>query len=368
MKKLMLFTLIACLWSCDDSDSNSRDDLCEFNDKIEDLSSRSFKMGFSTWSFGPDIDDQESTYGFIKSNADIYSEQIDDKIPWGAWINGTVLPEEFTNNIAQRVARKINGHQLLLSVSLLNTDRSDLLEDYDGSIPEYQELDDDQIENAYFDHLDHLIKQFNPNYLVMAMEVNDLKLKSEEKWTAYKRLMANIRSRLKNNYPGLPISESITLHNWHEPEVTDQNAYIADISNYVDQNMDFAAIAYYPFFKDQHVAVDFQQSFDFLHDQTSLPIAMVETAHLAENLEVEALDLSIHSDACEQNDYLETLLLNAHEQDYHFIIWWSFKDFDELWRTFPSDQQDIGKLWRDTGLIDQDDQNRPSMETWQKVF
>ena len=64
--------------------------------------------------------------------------------------------------------------------------------------------------------------------------------------------MNNIRNRLKNAYPNLPLSESVSLHNWYNPEVTNQADFISEISNYVNQNLDFVAISYYPFLKGQH--------------------------------------------------------------------------------------------------------------------
>ena len=354
--------------SCDKDNDDITPSTCENNNPLNVIIQRNFEMGFSTWSFGPNETDKEETYQFIESNSDIYSEQIDDKIPWTAWMNNSALPTEFTDEINNRVSNRLNNHKLLLSVSLLNTDRSDLLEDYDGSIPNYSSLSDSIIENAYFKHLEYLVIKFNPDYLVIAMEVNELKLKSETKWAEYKILMNNIRNRIKNTYPNLPLAESVTLHNWYNPEVANPADFISEISNYVNQNSDFAAISYYPFFKGQHTKPEFQQAFDFLHSEVTIPLAFVETTHLAENLNISSFNLSIESNVCEQKDYLETLLLNAHNQNYEFIIWWAYRDYDKLWETFPPEYKDVGKLWRDTGLLDEDGTERPSFTIWEELM
>ncbi|MCW9714554.1 glycosyl hydrolase 53 family protein [Aliifodinibius salicampi] len=325
-------------------------------------------MGFSTWSYGPDQSDVDDTYQFISQNADIYSEQIDEYIPWSAWINNSSLPSEFEDIVQSKVAKKLPNQKLLLSVSLLNTDRSDLLSDYDGTIPSYNSLNDQKIEEAYFKHLDYLISELEPDYLVVAMEVNELLIKSESKWNEYKILMDNIRGRLKSAYPTLPLSESMTLHNWFNPEVPDPSAFISEISSYINQNLDYAAISFYPFFKGLRTKSDFQQPFDFLHNQTTQSIAFVETTHLAEDLTVEAFDVNIPSNACEQKDYLEELLNNAYNKNYEFVIWWAHRDYDELWATFPDEVKDIGKLWRDTGLLDEDGNQRPAYKTWKSVL
>ncbi|MDO6517726.1 hypothetical protein [Zobellia uliginosa] len=368
MNKTILFTLLGLLFlsSCNKEDISPLSD--KNDNSLNAITQRNFKMGFSTWSSGPNEADNEETYQFIDLNADIYSEQIDDKIPWKAWMNNSTLPTEFTDEINQRVSNKLNNHKLLLSVSLLNTDRSDLLEDYDGAIPNYTSLNDANIENAYFKHLDFLISKFNPDYLVIAMEVNELKLHSESKWTEYKLLMDTIRSRLKIAYPNLPLSESITLHDWFNPEVANPTDFISEISNYVNQHLDYAAISYYPFFKGQRTKSEFQQAFDFLHSEVSIPIAFVETTHLAENLNISSFNLSIESNVYEQKEYLETLSLNAHSQNYEFIIWWAYRDYDKLWETFPPEYKDVGKLWRDTGLLDENGTERPSFTVWNEIL
>ena len=360
------------LLGCNKEDEESEEPVaiqtCPKDASLDGFTLRSFKMGFSTWSFGPNESDRSETYQFIQTNADIYSEQIDNKIPWNAWITNSPLPQDFINDIDYRVSKKINNHQLLLSVSLLNTERNDLLEDYDGTVPNYTSLNDSTIENAYVQHLLYLISRFDPDYLVIAMECNELKIHSETKWDEYKLLMSNVRSRIKTVHPNLPLSESVTLHNWYEPNVTNPTDFIMDISNYVNQNMDFSAISYYPFFKGQRTKAEFQKAFDFLHAEVNIPISFVETTHLAEDLIVNSFNINIESDVCEQKKYLETLLLNAYNKNYQFVIWWAHKDYDLLWSTFPPDVRDIGKLWRDTGLLNEAGEGRPSLIVWNNQF
>lgn len=366
----ILLITVGLLFNCEEKEEDSIQEPdvdnveCSTEESLE-IPSKSFNMGFSTWSYGPDVSDRDDTYDFISDNADIYSEQIDNKIPWNAWINNTDLPDEFVLDIESRVTDRIVNHDLILSVSLLNTGRTDLLEDYDGSIPSYDKLSDQTIEDAYFSHLDYLVEKMNPNYLIVAMEINELYIHSNSRWEEYKELMGNIRFRIKEQYPNLPISESITLHNWHQDSDPD---FINEISTYVNQNTDFAAVSFYPFFLGQHTKSDFQRSFDFLHDQIDKPIGFVETTHLAEDLIVASLNINISSDVCEQKDYLESLLQNAQNEDYEFVIWWAYRDYDELWETFPDNVKDVGQIWRDTGLLDEDGLERPALTIWENIL
>lgn len=340
---------------------------CQKNNPDKVIEDRQFLMGFTSWPYGPNQVDVDYTYDFVMNEGDIYVEHIDDKIPWGALINNTVLPVEFTNNMTGKASRKPAGKEMLLSVSFLNLDRSDIQSDFDGSTPNYTALNDAVLEDAYVKHLTYLIDLFDPSYAVLSIESNELKNNNETKWQAFKLLMANVRSRIKIDYPNLKISESITLHNWYEPDVDNPDAYVSEIKTYAEQ-FDFVAISFYPFFKDLHKRKQFQKAFDFLHENTSKPIAFVETSHLANDLSIPAFELNLKSNEKEQNEYLETLLINANNHNYEFVTWWAHRDYDALWETFPDDVKDLGKIWKDTGLLEGDGSQRTSYDTWKKIF
>jgi hypothetical protein len=340
---------------------------CPQNVDLSPLAKRNFKMGFSTWSFGGELADVESTYRFIHANSDIYSEQIDDKIPWSAWINKMPLPKEFVENINFRLSKRSQAHQLLLSVSLLNTNRDDLAPDVNELSPSYNTMNDLVIENAYIDHLTYLINRFQPNFLVFAMEVNELRLKSIRKWDEYKLLAGKVRQRIKQLYPTLPIAESVTLHNWFNANISNAAAYTQEIATHANQS-DFLAVSFYPFLKGLSTPTGFQQAFDFLHTTTQKPIAFVETSHHAKKIEIAAFNFFLNGNVCEQKEYLETLCLNAHSENYWFVIWWAHRDYEKLLAIFPPEMQDLGKIWVNTGLLDKDGKERPIYEVWKQVF
>lgn len=356
LKSILLLFLVLhiaiCLVSCSESDENE-----------PTVTDRNFMMGFTTWSFGPNLEDVNDTYTFLDNHADIYAEHVDNLIPWNAWINDTELPSAFTNEITGRVNRKIPGKQLLLSVSLLNSNRDELASDFDGTLPSYTALDDDDIEDAYFKHINYLVGEFTPEYLVIAIEVNELRLRSPEKWNGYENLILEVRTRIKQLYPALKIAASVSLHNLFEPEVSNPATYIEEITRHMNE-MDFVAISFYPFLKNQSSRAAFQETLDFLHANVTPPIAFVETSHIAENLIIPDLNVAIDGNENEQSDYLETLIENAENHNYEFIIWWAHRDYDALWETFPDDIKDLGQIWRDTGLLDENGSERPAFMVW----
>lgn len=359
---IALFVLIGILTSCE-----KVNDSCLNPDFFSEVSARSFLMGFTSWSFGPDIQDVEETYQFIDDHSDIYAEHLDEMVPWNAYINNEELPSGFKEQMDYKVSKRQSEGKFLLSVSILNSGRDNLLQDHDGTLPEFDSISDKHIINAYEQHLDYLIGRFNPDYLVFSIEVNDLFKNAPDKWEEYKILADEIRSRMRQSYPDLPLSESLTLHNWYEPDVNSQQEFIEELNTYTE-NLDFVSVSFYPFFKGLSTRSDFQKPFDFLHSQVNKPIAFVETNHIAETLEVSAFDLNIKSDPCEQKEYLEVLLENAQEHDYEFVIWWAHRDFDRLWEIFPDEVKDLGKIWRDTGLLDEDGIERVAYDVWQQAL
>ncbi|MEM9834795.1 MAG: glycosyl hydrolase 53 family protein [Bacteroidota bacterium] len=365
-KRLFLASaVIILLFGCEEEEETTLDTGTS-EGFFSEYSSRTFAMGFSTWAYAPTLESVDATYQFIGNNADIYSEHIDSNIPWRAWMNDLPLPQEFTDEIAGRAARKIPSVELTVSVSLLNSARDELAFDFDGTVPDYVALNDTKIEDAYFKHLEYITNQLNPDYLLIAIEVNELLLHAPEKWDAYKLLMANVRARIKQRFPSLGISESITLHNLYKPDVTNPEEFISEIVSYTN-NLEFAAISFYPFFKGLKTNQEFQEAFDFLHQKINKPIAFAETSHLSEDLTVESFDLFIPGNESEQNNYLEALFTNAQKQNYEYIIWWAHRDYNELWETFPAEVQDLGKIWISTGIINEDGALKGAFSTWEMV-
>lgn len=253
----LVFVLAVLLSSCktDEEPQLSECDGNEFGCTFED---RNFAMGFTTWPYAPTETAIDQTYKFLVDNGDIYSEHIDSQIPWNAWINNSPLPTAFTNDIAARASRKIADSKLTVSVSLLNNARDELASDFDGTVPSYDALDDAHIETAYFKHLQYITEQLNPEYLIIALEVNELLKNSPDKWDSYKSLMTKVRLRIKEEFPGLKVSESITLHNFYQPDVSNPDEFIDAITTYAN-NLDFVPISFYPFFKGLSNKEDFQK-------------------------------------------------------------------------------------------------------------
>lgn len=365
MKNLLLLIYAVICFSC-----NSNDDSPAVEPNtgfFSEYKQRNFMLGFTSWPHGSEAQEVENTYSFIGQNGDIYVEHIDNNIPWTAWINNTDLPVEFVNEINFKKSNQPSNIEMLLSVSVLNLDRDNLANNYDGSPFSLLSLDDPVVIDAYVKHLEYLISEFQPSFLLISIESNEILINAPEKWDGFKNLMSGVRQKIKSNHPEIAISESITLHNLINPDVPNQTEYEDEVYSHI-KYYDFAGISFYPFFKGFNNEQGFQEAFDIVNEKISKPIAFTETNHIAEDLVVESFNLNVPGNESEQNVYLQTLITNAQENDYLFVIWWAHRDYDKLWETFPEDVKDLGRLWRDTGLLDEEGNARKAYDSWMSAF
>ena len=100
------------------------------------------------------------------------------------------------------------------------------------------------------------------------------------------------------------------------------------------------------------------------------PIAFAETAYIAENLVIPYYNLNKQGNENWQKLYLEKVLELCNSKRAKLFIWFCPKDYDALITTFQNqgvndvETVNILKLWRDTGLIDENGNSRASYYSW----
>lgn len=91
--------------------------------------------------------------------------------------------------------------------------------------------------------------------------------------------------------------------------------------------------------------------------------AVVETAWIAEDLNIPSFSINVSSDEQKQSAYISSLFEEATKIDAKTIIWFTSYDYDTLW-TDTFGVFNLSKIWKDTGLIDQNLIERDSLEVW----
>lgn len=340
---------------------------CKKNNPQKVIKSRTFNMGFSSTNFGPTELDQTQTYDTIQNYGDIYLEEITSSIPWDMLINEPTsgLPGYIEEEVSYKASQK-NGDKLILGFNLLNKARTHIQTDYNGNFPNVNSIDDPSIVDAYLRYISYYIYRLTPQYVVLSMDSNELLLNNKTIWSGYKALLTKIRIKAQNEFPEIKFSQSVSLHYWENPPVNDVAAYNAEIQGLYN-GYDFVAVSYFPFLTDLHKRKEFQKSFDFLNEHVNLPIAIVKSGYLANNLDGSTID-NIEIEENEQEKFLNSLLINAQNNDYEFVIWSVHQDYDLFWESLPDWSQASARTFRDTGLKDETGADRKAFITWKEIL
>ena len=333
--------------------------------------SRSFYMGFTP--FPPDMTVEAviETDDFIGENRDIIAHHLDGGVPWTEALDGKAFHENLQNDWDRRKAMSI-GKKTLVSVTPLNGGRSGMARyrgsDENMSLPAKfagKAFDDPVIKTAYLNYCRRAVQHFEPDYLAIGIEVNELIHHSGDKWAGFVELYRHTYSELKKTHPDLPIFATITLHNLTNKGWKDLAVQQEKIREFLP-SLDIVGVSYYPFMAGQSERPT--ATLDWLRSFTDQPIAITETGFPAEKIVLKTFNVTIPADAAKQQVYYETILGQAVRDDYVFVISFLHRDYDAMWEKIKGYAPEAFIVWKDCGLLDETGKGRPARETWQRYF
>jgi hypothetical protein len=352
---MVLFSL-AFLSGCAEEE---KDQPCSEGERYSvQQSIRPFYMGFTTWPPGPQIRSSEEMYTFIHSHADIIGHQFDGGVPWREALEDGPFSSDIMNTWKRKKENTPSSMKVYVAITPLNDSRENLAPYWGASdnmpLPEpwnTYTFAHDPVKQAYLTYARRVIDYFEPDYLVMGIEVNVLLAADRKKWEQYKEFHAYVYTELKKEHPTIPICASFTLSHMQGLEdavASEQDREIRRLLDYCDM-LGISAYpygwAYWPSGKLDPVPEDY---FDVLRSYGK-PIAITETG--APSRDFTALGIDYEFDEDYQKAYIELLLRKAHEYNFVFVINWASIDFDELLEVFPAGEiREIGTIWAYTGL------------------
>ncbi len=330
-------------------------------------------MGFTPWvydasSWNHFID----TYNKINANGDIIAHHIQTGIPWQEAYSGIAYNDNVEGDIADRLLYTENGKVIYLAIDSLNGTRDDLALHWGKNFNEplsapwdTYNFSSPEIIQAYSNFAIDLISRFNPKYFNYAPEISELILNNAAKFEQFKIFAAGVYANLKAVYPSLPLLVSVAFKNPNSLNAATIETKMAEISNYYD----ILGISTYGYI--------FFDLFDKGGNPANLPsnwlsqaqqiagtksMAITETAWIAEDYPLGApFNFTITGTPDFQNDYLKKLFLESNGLDLKFIIWFSIVDYDAWQLTYGNN---VSRIWQDTGLYDENLQERPALSTW----
>ncbi len=337
------------------------------------IETRPFHLGFTPWPYAATIEAVNDTNTFVTTHADIINDQIDESIPWDTALKGTAFPPGFVKKMQEKARRIGHGQKRVLYITPMNLGRNGLLPSYKDSTYqptsdwESKRFDNLDVGKAYINYCIWMVKTFKPDYFILGIETNEYLKNTPTDWDNYHAFSKRVHKEIKRHFPTLLLSESVTLHQLMDPKQPNAESYRTKIKAFIAEQ-DFMAVSYYPFFMGLKSYADISRTLDAFRGYTKKPIAIAETGQPAQNLDIDVYNLHFPLTPADQNSYMKTLLEHARKDKYLFVIWWAHRDFDALWETFPAAVKDLGRCWRDIGLLDDTGKPRPAYIEWKKTL
>lgn len=335
--------------------------------------SRRFRMGFTPFPHDMTVEAIGQVGKFVRDNGDIVAGHFEG-VPWAEASTVQPFHKEMLNNWQRHKDARAPGGKLYLALTPINNDRSALAayrRDREGlPLPAAfvgKGLDDPLVMDAYLRYCRRAIRYFQPDYLAVGIEVNELYHKAKAKWPAYVRLHLHVYKHLKRDHPKLPVFATFTLHNMLNAGWSDRREMLAAFKRLMPYN-DMVAVSFYPCMAQLSAKTDaclkwLTRQFDAFDK----PYAFVETGQPAEPVDLKSLKLTLPGGEQLQHRVVANLLGFARARPVEFVIWFVPRDYDALWEPMKNTGPEFFKVWRDCGLLDGEGKPRPACKLWQKT-
>jgi hypothetical protein len=344
-------------------------------------SSRCFRLGFSPfpWDYGADTR-AESLKWVASEGGDIVMHHVDFYVPWAEAIADKPLVDAVDKTWEGKPDQAFNttppgeylqdGTEVYLALTPMNQGRNNLAESGTGPAPQgflERDFDDPALMEAYLNYCRRMVKHFQPDYLAIGIEMNELFHNNPAQWPHYVTMFKHTYAGLKQDYPDLPVFSTVTIHGLLQEDRSHVAAERAAIKEFLQIN-DLAGISFYPSLSGGKVMEDPSIAFDFIRDLAGAkPIAICETGIPAEATQISMWPMAPGTPELQRN-YYEKLFEAAQRDGYRFITVFLHRDYDRMWEKLKKTRPEWQKAWQDIGVFDENNNPRPAWNLWQKTL
>ncbi len=343
---------------------------------------RPFLLGFTPLPFEVSAAGLDSAYSIIKQSADLAAIHFDDGLPWiealaGADFDG--YPAAVRGEWDGHLQRIPAGHKRLVSITPISISR-DRLAPYQGNA-DAQPLSEigepwasadfrtPEVRQAFVNHARVVMDYFNPDILIVGIEVNLLKKLAPALWDGYVELQQAVYRTLQAEFPSTTIMLSFSatdmLETYSDTDAAVQRQALRDVEDYTD----IFGISIYPYLTRFLTDPLPDDLFTELAGLSKKPYAITETGYYAEKQTFQITpDIMVSFDGTpqKQQDWIAWVLREADRRDYRFVINFVNRDYDALCVMVQC--TDAQRVWEATGLVDAGGNSRPALETWESYL
>ena len=346
------------------------------DDTVTDLpDGRFFHLGFNPWPYDFTDEALDNTYAFVNAHSDLILHHLDWGIPWPEAYAGEAYHPNVEADLNRRIQERQPGQKLVLAIAPQASERYELAEywgeDWYLERPGQwadRTFDDPEVIEAYLNYARYLIHRFQPNYFNYAIEATDSFEQNDPRFDRFLTFAEQVYTTLKQENPDLPIFVSISTFSFEEGEEATRMALAKRIMPFTD----FVAISTYPYYVTPPGNSDHANPEALPRDWFSRwaalapekPFAIAETAFPAEDVAL-GLFVNIEGRSEWQAAYLNWMFNELNALDAEFVSWFVSRDYDQGWVLLEEwGSEEFTKFWKDTGLLDGDGGERPSLTVW----
>lgn len=332
-------------------------------------------MGITPWPYDLTEDGTRTAYQFVDRHCDLVSHQFDAGIPWQEAFDGSPFPASLQKDIDVRLAHTPDHVKVLLSVAPLQLSRRDRAgnwkgRDESGKGENWSEksFTDSAVIAAYINFIERMSVALRADFINFGVESNSGDwdaLEFEEYIVFLKQVYLGLQQRL----PGKPLFISCMV--LPESSYKLNARKLAAIGDY----MGLSAYPYSYVGSNTHGNTNpelipkglFEEYIDMGGGK---PWCFAETGYIAEYLLLRNFGISKAGKPEWQRAYVEKICKLAERRNAAFLVWFCHRDYDQGSRSMRSAgtyTEDLS-FWQDIGLEDEDGNERPALEMWQRWF
>lgn len=328
---------------------------------------RDFYLGFTPFPYDITQEAVKNTYKLLDEHSDIITHHFDSGVPWVAASSGEPYHDKVVWDLHQRASYLTDESVVYLALTPLNGDRTDMAGNWDaeGNMPLPEDwvdlrFNDSKVIDAYLNYCEDMIDRFDPDYLAYGIEVNMLAMTNPDAYEYFVSFVKQVYPLLKENHPNLPTFLSIQteyyLNNPRQVEAVDR------LLPYTD----YIALSSYPFTSKPDPSEIPEDYYTQVADiAPEKPFCFAETGFPSGPTSIPEVGIELPGSTEDQTKFVEYLFETCETLDAEFITWFVLADYDATWNYLGDlGMNPIYKLWIETGLIDEELQEKQAMDTW----
>ncbi|MFP4499485.1 MAG: hypothetical protein ACLFTT_00665 [Candidatus Hydrogenedentota bacterium] len=334
---------------------------------------RTFYMSFTQWPYEAGANAFDDTFALLRPHSDMVSFHIDEGVPWPEAFIGSGYTGEYEGFLGLLQNQRASGDTAYLALSSLNAARDGMAQ-YRGETANMERpapwdefgFGVEDVAKAYANYCHDMIARFDPKFFNYGIEATELFFQNPDLWELYVDFNAEVYTRIKARFPNLMTGFSVSLKQPDTEAARATRKAVTDLLPYAD----FLGVSAYPYvyFGPPVTGNPATMEAGWLYQAVEMaqgkPVAITETGWPAEDVSVSTFGLDITATPALQQAYVRRMLAAASEIGALFVVWFTVADYDALLEAFPPEARDIGRIWANTGLYDDDLAPRPGLETW----